>query len=140
VVGGALLVGSSFESWCHDYEVQRARSPSGRLDAVLTEGSCGATTSLSYTIHVVPRTADWSKTPVAASLYGALRDSSAYGVNLAWRGDTTVVGEYWQGREPFLPHRWIHIGADSIQIRLQAGVRDSTAPPGHMRPRTLNPP
>ncbi len=47
---------------CSEKELLRITSPDGKVDAVLVKGDCGATTSYSYDIFIVPRGESTKKT------------------------------------------------------------------------------
>lgn len=74
-------------------EVARVLSPSGRVEAVLFETNGGATTSFGYEVFVVKRGAKPSGSP-AVFLNGAVRNPSAYGVNLKWSSPDSITVEY----------------------------------------------
>jgi len=76
----ALLLGLSIMllAGCFGAEVGRTTSPSGNVDAVLVEGSGGATTSYGYEVFVVPAgKSTWLQKKVAF-LYGAARSEEIW--------------------------------------------------------------
>ena len=117
--------------WSSD-EVARVTSPSGRFDAVLMETNGGATTSYGYEIHVLPSGADVNGSQPGASLYGAVRSQSAYGLNLRWVGTHLVRAEYLtaQMEKNLGPVQMGPGGAVAIELR--SGVADPHALPGGM--------
>src|SRR5690606_9968675 len=86
-----------------DVEMARIVSPDGAVDAVLTESNPGATASFVYRIHMVAHDEAWEGSPVAAELYGATRNASAYGVDLHWRDANTLEARYLQARSTESP-------------------------------------
>lgn len=111
-------------------EVARVASPNGSLEAVLTEANGGATTSFGYLVYVGAKN---SKTPtLVASLYGAVRNENAYGVNLAWTGDHTLRVEYLRAKEITYVSRLVIVEGEQIETELHSGVEDSAAPSGGM--------
>lgn len=47
-------VGCNLQDVCNSREILRLSSPDNLVDAVLVESDCGATTSLSYKVYLVP--------------------------------------------------------------------------------------
>jgi len=117
---------------CFGAEVGRTTSPSGKVDAVLVEGSGGATTSYGYEVFVVPAgKSTWLQKKVAF-LYGAARSEQAYGVNLRWVDRANLTLEYLRAQhaELLLPN--VSVGGEQIRVSLRSGVTDPKAPPGGM--------
>ena len=114
-------------------EVARVRSPSGDADGVVVETNGGATTSFGYEVYVAPkgRSTFWGMK--VASLYGAVRNQRAYGVNLRWTDPKTLAIEFLDARyariEGTLP---INVGGHSISVVLANGINDPRACPGGM--------
>ncbi|HEY7546287.1 MAG TPA: hypothetical protein VID27_15460, partial [Blastocatellia bacterium] len=75
-------------------EVTRVPSPSGHIDAVLIETNGGATTSFGYDVYLVRSGGNYKQGFQVASLYGAARNESAYGVNLKWSEPQKLMVEY----------------------------------------------
>lgn len=94
----------------------------------------GVTTSFAYEVHVVPT----GKKPIEvrgaelANLYGSVRSESAYGANLRWQDDRTLVVEYLEARNAQLNHPTLEINGTTVTLKLQSGVIDPAAPPGGM--------
>lgn len=74
----------------HD-KVAEAWSPDGQTVAVLYEENGGATTSLAYEVTLGTKNSPGQKS--VASLYGAVRNREAYGVDLKWSDSSTLVLE-----------------------------------------------
>src|SRR4051812_23442156 len=73
-------------------EVAKQSSPDVTIEAILYETNGGATTSFGY--EAVLRATNTSQGVIVANLYGAVRNASAYGVNLKWLNDRELVLEY----------------------------------------------
>jgi hypothetical protein len=111
-------------------EVARAISPNGALAAVLTESNSGATTSFGYDVSLGSATS--TKSMRVASLYGAVRNAQAYGVNLRWTGNDTLHIQYLKAKTISNVLTSANIDGKQIEIVLDSGVEDPTAPPGGM--------
>jgi hypothetical protein len=112
-------------------EVARVASPDGKVVATLMEVNGGATTSFGYEVHLATPGAFFGETQVA-SLYGAVRNASAYGVNLRWNSDSELSVEYLSAKNAELEvPEWRNAGS-RVQVTLKAGVEDPSAPPGGM--------
>lgn len=123
----ATLLGCSDEG----DEVARKSSPSNRADAIVLETSQGATTSYTYRICVVPTGSMCSKEQVVAVLYDAVRNESAYGVNLLWVGDKQLKIQYYTAGSAVLQRKFVDIGG-RIDLAFLSGVLDENAKPGAM--------
>lgn len=66
---------------CEDTEIQRIKSPDGKVEAVLVQGNCGATTSYSEELYIVPA---GGKLPAEAKLSQFVADH-ADGLEIGWR-------------------------------------------------------
>jgi hypothetical protein len=76
-------------------EVARVPHPNANVDAVLVETNGGATTSFGYEVFIFPRGQKPRRSDHAVvSLYGAGRSDHAYGANLRWAPNDTLVVEY----------------------------------------------
>ena len=117
-----------------DVEVARIASPGGAVDAVLTETNPGATASFVYRVHVVGHGDAWDNAPVAAELYGATRNASAYGVDLHWRDAGTLEARYLRARSIEVPKSKLDIDGHAVTVVLRAGVENPDAPAGGMAP------
>ena len=111
-------------------EVARVPSPDGRVEAVVVETNGGATTSFGYEVQVFERTG--YRAAFVASVYGAVRNDNAFGVNLNWASNDELRIEYMEARQARLEHSSVHLGGRDIRIVLQAGIRDPDAPAGGM--------
>jgi hypothetical protein len=101
-------------------QVAVAVSPNGALKAFLNELNGGATTSFRYDVSVVSNAS--RKAERVASLYGAVRNAQAYGVDLHWIGNSTLEIRY--------------LSAKSVSfIRDQVDLEGQT---GASRPATRN--
>lgn len=112
------------------YEVVHVASPNGSLEAVLTETNGGATTSFGYEVSVGTKGAK-TLTHVA-SLYGALRNEQAYGVNLSWTGEHVLRVQYLRAKAVQTFSKSVTVGDEQVEIELQSGVEDPAAPSGGM--------
>ena len=128
------LVGCGASQPGADVEVARIASPDGAVDAVLTEYNPGATASFVYRVHVVGHGDAWDGAPVAAELYGAIRNASAYGVDLHWRDAGTLEARYLQARSIEVSKSKLDIDGHAVTIVLRAGVGNPDAPAGGMAP------
>ena len=128
----AALACGCAQSWD---EVVRVSSPNGKLDGVVLETSGGAATSYSYQVHIV-ESGKKAKgdSPAAASLYGAIRNDSAYGVNLRWESDATLFVEYFKAQRVSQV-----IGPTTVKVALRDGIVDPSAPSGGMFYNLRNP-
>lgn len=112
-------------------EVARKSSPSNRADAIVLETSEGATTSYTYRICVVPIGSTCSKEQVVAVLYDAVRNESAYGVNVLWVGGKQLQIQYYTAESAVLQRQFVDIGG-RIDVAFLSGVLDENAKPGAM--------
>jgi hypothetical protein len=112
----------------HD-EVARVPSPDGRIDAVLFEINGGATTSFDYEVELDTKQGNRAK---VASLYGAVRNAQAYGVDLHWDDNHTLVIECLKTEAP--PHikDLVAVGDRDVHVLLHTGVEDKKAQSGGM--------
>ena len=113
------------------YEVARIASPNGNLEAVLTETNGGATTSFGYEVSVGPKGA--KKDERVASLYGAVRNAQAYGVNLSWADDHVLRVQYLQAKAVQNVRKTVDVNGQEVLVDLQGGVEDASAPSGGMQ-------
>ena len=128
VVVAALLVGMA----CSRDEVARVRSPSGNTEAVLIESHGGATTSFRYAVYVETKDEFFRSSTNVASLYGAVRNECAYGVSLKWQNDEHLVVEFLDAKKASLLRPVVEIGSRHVQVSLETGRPDPTAPCGSM--------
>ena len=137
VISALLLVVAGCS---HPDTVATVKSPNGRVQATLTETSQGATTSFEYVVSLKAVSPEGESVRVA-SLYGAVRNEQAYGLNLSWLNDQTLELQYLTAKAAKLEQPTTVIGGRLIAIRLKAGVLDKSAPPGgmeHNRTHGLN--
>jgi hypothetical protein len=116
-------------------EANRVTNPGGVVDAVLSVGSAGATTSSTYSVYVVPR--GHIITPrdsAAASFYDVTRGDSASreigGVNLRWKDSATLHIEYIYSHHTRIRAPFVTVGSRAIHIVLRKGVATVPAPGG----------
>ena len=113
-------------------EVARVAAPGGRIEAVLIETNGGATTSFGYDVAVVPAGNSTRFRGNVATLYGAVRSDSAYGVNLRWATPSELHIEYLYARQAALERPSIMVDGRRIRVALDSAVSDPTAPRGGM--------
>ncbi len=111
-------------------EVARVSSPDGRVDAFLFETNGGATTSFGYEVELGSKHS-WRRKN-AARLYGAVRNAQAYGVDLRWENDHTLVIECLKTETPPEIKKSVDVDGRDVQILLHIGVEDKSAPAGGM--------
>jgi hypothetical protein len=130
ILAGILFVFFAFDS-SHD-EVFRVASPNAKLEAVLYESNGGATTSFGYEVYIVEKNISIKNSEPVANLYGAVRNKSAYGVNLVWKGSNTLIVEYLNAKNANLISNKINISSGIVEIELKSGVNDAKALSGGM--------
>ena len=121
-VGGILMWNFLFD--VSRDEVARAAAPDGAVIATLLETNGGATTDFGYEVMV-----DGTKVAV---LYGAVRNSNAYGANLRWASSSELDIEYLTARWADLQKPELRVGARTIHVVLKPNITDGTAPAGGM--------
>jgi hypothetical protein len=114
----------------HD-EVFRVASPDGKVVATLVEVNGGATTSMGYEVNLTRSDMPSSVTRVAR-LYDAVRNESAYGVNLQWDSTSELSLQYLSVKTASVIVPVWRSGDSAVHVVLRAGIKDSTAPPGGM--------
>lgn len=112
------------------YDVVRVPSPSGALEAILTETNGGATTTFGYDVAVT--TTGSSEATNVASLYGATRSKNAYGVDIRWRNDHTLTIQYLDAKSVRNVVDRANVEGHLVDIALQSGIDNPSAPPGAM--------
>jgi hypothetical protein len=110
----------------------RVTSPSGRVEALLDENNCGATTSFEYVVSLRAVASAATVGVRVASAYGAVRNNDAYGMNLVWIDNNTLEVQYGEARWVTMEHPSISIDGVTITTRMKADVRDESAPVGGM--------
>jgi len=128
----AIALGACLPSPGSRDEVARSSSPTGRVDAVLVETNGGATTPFGYSVYVVPKGARVPHEGEVAQLIAAVRNDSAWGVNLRWVDHSHLALEYRDARDQAIRRGIVIVGADTVMVVLRSGVVDSTAPSGGM--------
>ena len=113
-------------------EVARVRSPDGLIEAVVLERNGGAATSFGYDVRVVAIGGDAKRGMSVASLYGAVRNSNAHGVNIRWVKSEAFVVEYLQAEQARLVTPVAVVAGRRISVSLISGILDPTAPGGGM--------
>lgn len=116
-------------------EVARVSSPDGRAEAILVETDGGATTSFGYFVFVVPKGVELEKNDdkyIVAQLYGASRNSSAYGANLSWPSRDRLRIEYLSARSTEVLEPNINFAGYDVTVELVSGIENPSAPPGGM--------
>jgi hypothetical protein len=113
-------------------EVSRVLSPDGSLEAILVEDNGGATTSFGYNVYIVKTGSNYRWAESAASLYGAIRNEHAYGVNLKWTSPDALNLEFLSARDIHHYDPTVLIGNRTIQVNIREGIADPNAPPGGM--------
>jgi hypothetical protein len=108
----------------------RAVSPDHALTARLFEVNGGATTDFGYRVDVERNwPIRWSRT--VASFYGAGRSACAYGVNMTWQSDNTLLLTY-RGAKSANVDSTAQVLGRTIHVVSKTGVNDPTAPCGGM--------
>jgi hypothetical protein len=117
-------------------EVGRVTNPGGVVDAVLSVGSAGATTSSLYKVYIVPRrhVISFDADSAAASFDNVTRSDSVSreigGVNLRWVDSATLHIEYIYSHHTRVRVPFVLVGSQPIHIVLQKGVAKPPAPSG----------
>jgi hypothetical protein len=127
-----ILTGCDSPFPCSNDTVVRVTSSSGRVEALLNEENCGATTSFAYVVSLRAVASPATAGVRVASAYGAIRNDDAYGMNLVWIDENTLEVQYWQARWVTLEHSSKSIDGLTITTRMKADVRDESAPAGGM--------
>lgn len=94
---------------CVGDEISRVSSPDKRVDAVVTKGNCGATTSYSYRVSVVQA----GKTPVESDII-FLADK-AERVTVSWQAPKKLVISYKEARIFKFTNFWSSKEFDNFQ-------------------------
>lgn len=109
-------------------EVARVPSPDGAIEAVVFETNGGATESFGYQIDL--REKNRRRGERVAFLYGAVRNDSAWGVNVRWLSDRELRLEYLRAQNETLEKPRVTISGREVSIVLQKGIDDPSAPAG----------
>jgi hypothetical protein len=121
------------EDQARDLLPRDVTSPDGSTDAIVTESGAGATTSYSYNIYLARRgspRSEWGRSVV--SLYAAVRNDHAYGVNVKWTGEETVVVECLRAGGVKIRRPTTEIQGREVHMTVKTGVVDAQAPSGSM--------
>lgn len=94
---------------CVGDEISRVLSPDKRVDAVVTKGNCGATTSYSYQVSVVQA----GKAPVESDII-FLADK-AESVSVSWQAPKKLVISYKEARIFKFTSFWSSKDLDNFQ-------------------------
>jgi hypothetical protein len=113
-------------------EVTRVPHPTVALDAVVIETNGGATTSFGYEVFVVARGSHPDPAKSLVSLYDTSRSRCAYGVNVRWEGESTLVVQYLQSKSTAIRQTSWSLQGLSGAVSVQPGSDDPTAPCGGM--------
>ena len=122
-----LFLGCSKSS---ENQVVSIASPNGNLKAIVTEINGGATTSFGYDIAIEAKGSP--KVQKVVSLYGAIRNEQAYGVDLTWAGNNVLTVKYLRAKAVTNHIQSIEVGGYKVQVVLESGVNDPKAPAGGM--------
>lgn len=112
------------------YEVARVPSPSGRLEVILTETNGGATTSFGYDVSLTMTGS--SRATSVASLYGATRSKTAYGVDIQWLNEYKLKILYLNAKSVRNVVTRANIEGHIVDVELQSGIDNPAAPSGSM--------
>jgi hypothetical protein len=127
-----ILLFRGFGEWSFD-EVARVSDAQANVDAVLVETNGGATTSFGYEVFILPHGQKPERSAHAvASLYGAIRNEHAYGVNLRWTSNDTITVEYLDAQHANWLNGSLAVNGHIINILMKSGVNDPSAPSGGM--------
>jgi hypothetical protein len=110
--------------------VARVPSPDGTLEAILTETNGGATTSFGYDVSITANGSSEAKS--VATLYGATRSKTAYGVDIRWLDERTLTILYLDAKSVQHVMTQIRVARHVVDIVLQSGIDNPSAPPGPM--------
>lgn len=124
-------------------EAGRIAAPVGAIEAVIYQWSAAGTDSLGHEIQVVRRgEAPPRRAPMAAYLFGAVREDGQNGVDLTWDGADTLVVGYRRARGVRLEQPTVAVDGITVRVVLRGGAGDATgssdAPQG--RPDVKNTP
>ena len=111
--------------------VASAKSPDGRVIAKLIEVNAGATTSFQYLVTLSEEGTTTEPYEVA-SLYGSVRNSSAFGANLRWTSPQELTVEYLEAKSAELLRPKVTLPSGEVAVVLRPNVTDANAPAGGM--------
>lgn len=107
--GFIALAGCGKNDLCVGDEISRASSPDKRVDAIVTKGNCGATTSYSYRIFVVQA----GKTPVESDM--VFLADKAESVSVSWQVPKKLMISYKEARIFKFTNFWSSKELDNFQ-------------------------
>ena len=113
-------------------EVNRVNSPNNKFVAILYETNGGATTSFGYEVYVKKKTETDRSKKLVATLYGAVRSQSAYGVNLVWKSNKNLSIEYYKAKTINKVNNILNFNDDQISINVNNNIIDTLASAGGM--------
>lgn len=105
----AFAGGCGKKDLCVGDEIFRVSSPDNRVDAVVTKGNCGATTSYSYRVYVVQA----GKTPIESDMI-FLADR-AESVSATWLAPKKLLLSYKEARIFKFTNFWNSKELDNFQ-------------------------
>ena len=101
----------------------RVSSPDGRWVATVVETNGGASTSFGYDVNV-QRVAWPHESVKVADVYGAIRNSGSYGVDVRWGSSSNLIVEYMAAKRAAATNSlWLRI-TTPIHITLHDGIDD----------------
>jgi len=112
--------------------VEEVESPDHNLVAILEESSGDATTSYLYRVLIKDRRNPDPKETLVASVYGATRSQSSYGLDLTWLSSKALLIQYWKAQRVQLFVKQTKIGGIDVEVSLKSGVLNTQAPSGSM--------
>jgi len=108
-------------------EIATIESPNGEILAKLIEVNGGATTSYGYEVYLSSKNS-YFDTEKVAFLYGALKNKSAYGVNLVWVGNEQLHIEYLTAiSAELIQSKWSSY-TGNVTIIIKPGVKGNSIP------------
>jgi hypothetical protein len=127
----AILCIGCWQRTASSHDVARVASPNGTLEAVLTETNGGVTTSFGYEVSVGSK--GGRPGDRVATLYGAVRNSQAYGANLNWVDDHVLCIQYLRAKSVHNVVKAVNVNGQHVDVELWSGIEDPKAPSGGMR-------
>ncbi len=112
-------------------DVARLPSPSGKVEAILTEKNSGAATSFLYNVYLVSVTVPEKKIHIA-QIHGATRSENSYGINLIWLSENRLELQYYEAKAVKYIKDEIVVDNITYNITSKSGAIDKSAPPGGM--------
>lgn len=110
---------------CSEVETQRLMSPDRKIDAVVIEADCGATTSVTQRLYLVKHGEQSTEKMVAFFDGAVINDneinSSKYGIIVKWKSSGELVIQYSDAKRVGMDHSIIKVGNEKIHLELDAG-------------------